>query len=196
MDHRLLDLLDLLARHTRAVSLRELAGRRRRAYAAASGRYGVLAVIEGDQVAITTVSGEHLAGERLTLLPPLPPGPGRSVSLLSSAFQAAMKAYGSACDSAETRRILRGADVPDKDIDRVLTISREAIGSGSIGAHKGERETAKLVGSLSYIDTARGRYALIERTDQAGRSYTSLMPMDVTGFRQRLHELLGAELWR
>jgi len=193
VDHQLLDLFELLARHTRAVSLRELADRHRRAYAAARGRYGVLAVIEGDQVMIAPVSGDHLAGELLSLLSPLPSGPGRTVSLPSSAFQAAMQAQSSTGDSAETRRILRQAGVHDKDADRVLTISREAIGSGSIGVHKRERERVKLIGSLSYIDTRHGRYALVERNDTSGRSYTNLMPVDIGGLRQRLQERLGTD---
>ncbi len=75
LDQRLVGLLDLLARHARAVSLRELVGRRRRAYAAASGRYGILGVIEGDEMSIAPVSGDHLADELLRLLPPLPAAP-------------------------------------------------------------------------------------------------------------------------
>jgi hypothetical protein len=193
LDHRLAGLLDLLAHHTRAVSLRELAGRRRRAYAAASGRYGAMAVIHGDQVSIDTVSGDHLASELLTLLAPLPAGPGRAVSLPSNAFESAMTAYAHTTDSSEARRVLRAAGIGGKDIERLLTIGREADSSGSIGAHRGERDDVKLIGSIAYADTSRGRYAIGRRNDRAGRSHTTIAPTDLNDLRRRLHDLLGTD---
>lgn len=190
LDDRLVDLLDLLARHRRAVSLRELAGHRRRGYAAASGRYGALAVIEGDQVSIGGISGDHLADELLNLLPPLPAGPGRAMALPSTAFETAMKAYTDTSDSSSARDVLRAAGVGGKDIERLLTIGREAVGHGSIGVHQGEHGDVRLVGSLAYTDTPQGRYAIARRDDHAGQSHTSIIPTDVTGLRRRMHELL------
>jgi len=195
LDYRLADLLDLMAHHTRAVSLRELAGWRRRAHAAANGRHGALAVIQGDRVSMFAIAGDHLAGELLALLPPLPAGPGRAVSAPSGAFEAAMTAYAHTSDSSAARDVLRAAGVSGKDIERLLMIGREAVGSGSIGVHKGPCGDVTLVGSLSYTDTARGRYAIMCRADHAGRSHTSVIPTDVHGLRRRLNDLLAADVW-
>jgi EspG family len=196
VDQRLIDLLDLLARHTRAVSMREIAGRCRRAYAAASGRYGALGVIEGDEVSIVPIFGDHLASELLRLLVPLPARPGRAVSMPSSIFTAAMQAYDDPIDSSQAHGILRNAGLDAKDIERVLTIGRQTIGSGSIGVHKGERESVKLIDSLGYIDARQGRYAIVERDDQAGQAYISVVPTDLDGLRKRIHKLLEVSVRR
>lgn len=191
LDPRLSGLLEVLARHDRGVSLYELTGRHRRAYAAASGRHGAMAVIEGDQVSITPISGDHLAGELLALLRPLSAGPGRALSMPSMALTAAMRAYADTADSSRARAILRDAGVSGGDIERVLTIGRQVVGSGSIGVYAGEHGAVRLVGSIAYTDTPEGRYAVVRRHDRAGQPYSTIIPADVHGLRRRLHELLA-----
>jgi hypothetical protein len=184
-------LLELLARHSRAASLRELAGRRRRAYAAAHERRGALAVVERDRVSIGPVAGDHVVTELLALLAPLPAGPGRAVTLPATAFRAGLAAYADGRDSTAARGVLAAAGVSGKDIERLLTIGRESVGSGSIGVHAGEPGGAALVGSLGYVDIARGRYAIVRGTDHAARPHVSLVPVDHDGLRARLHVLLA-----
>ena len=193
LDRRLTDLLGVLARHERAVSLRELAGHRRRAYAAAGGRHGAMGVIHRERVSVHAIPGDHLARELLAMLPDLPAGPGSAVSVPSTAFDAAMPAYTDARDSAEARRILHDAGVGGRDLERLLTIARDTVNCGSIGVHKREHNNAKFVGSLGYADTSRGRYAIVRRDDRAGRSYTTVIPTDIDGLHKRLQRLLGVD---
>lgn len=195
LDHRLADLLDLLARHDRAVDLRELGDRRRTALAAASGSHGALAAIEGELVTVSAINGDRFVLELLGLLPALPPGPGRTCSAPAGVLERAMKALADSTDSHQARAVLRPAGISGGDIEQLLRIARGTISSGSIGAYRGSRGgsygAARLVGSLAYLDTAQGRYLVLQRKDQSRQPYTTVIPVDLNGLHRHIHELLG-----
>jgi EspG family len=180
---------DLLARHTRAVSLRELAGLRRRAYAVSDGPRGALAVVQGDRVSVSAIRGEYVVDELLALLPPLPAGPGGAVAVPSGVFELAMQSYTDGSSAA--RDALRAAGLNGKDAARLLTVGRQALSSGSIGLYQGAFGDVRLLGSMAYADTADGRYAIVRRADHAGRPYTSVIPTDLQGLRRRVHGLFA-----
>jgi len=190
-DRDLAGLLDLLARHDRGVSLRELTNRRRRAYAAADGPYGAIGVIQDCQVSLYAVPGDHLVAELLKLLPRLPAGAGGAVSLPTTVFEAAMAAYSDPRDSTDARRVLTDAGVGGKHVERLLATARDLVDTGSIGVHTGRHTTVALTGSLGYTDTTSGRYTITRRDDHAGRSHTTVAPTDPDTLRRRVIELLG-----
>lgn len=192
LDHRLVAMLTLLARHDRAVDLRELAGRERSAVAVTSGGRGVLAAIEGQQIAIRAVSGDHIVAELLGLLPPAPPGRGRACSVRSDVLQHAMAALSTGTDNHQARVILREAGIRGGDVEHLLHTARSGVGASSIGVHRTARGRLRLVGTVAYTDTPGGRYITIRRDDPAGRSYTSLVPVDATGLRRHIQDLLTA----
>jgi hypothetical protein len=98
-----------------------------------------------------------------------------------------MRAY--ATDGSAARDVLRTAGVPGNDIERLLTLGRQAVAFGSIGVHRGSHGDVKLAGSLGYSDTPTGRYAIVRRDDHAGRSHTTVIPADPGALRSRVHGL-------
>lgn len=187
----LAELLELLATHDRALGWRELVGQRRRAYLAERGQTGVVAIVEGERIQISRQRANFLVPGLLHLLPPMPAGNGRAVSVPTETYQHAIQLAVDGKGTMEQRRLLRKAGVRGDQAEQLELLGRTTINTGAISVHRGKRGEVKLTGSLAYTDTSHGRYVILQRPDRSGVSYTSIMPADGKVLQRHVADLLG-----
>ncbi|MER5387889.1 ESX secretion-associated protein EspG [Saccharopolyspora sp. NPDC002686] len=183
-------MLRLLAHPDREVDGRLWLDRSVRVLAAAKGDEAVLVVKDGDQLTFRSASASGLPREAISVLPALPPGPGRSVSLRSSDLDAAAEEAGNNVEqltSALQRRGLRPDDA------EALTGMVSGVGArGQFGAAArdrfGRRVRADRV--VGFFDTTHGRYAQLRRESPSGDVWSTIAPVDARRLTAHLEELL------
>ena len=141
----------------------------------AAGRRAVRAVQRGDAIELTEVRDTAVVAAVVELLPPNPPGPGRSVTLPAAALQA--KRPGE--HRGELRQI---GSIMERPVLRV----------GQLGAMlRDERGGLRRLPGVAWFDTDQGRYATTVRRGSDGVDWTTLSPVDNGRLVHRLSEMLS-----
>ncbi|GGP70401.1 ESX secretion-associated protein EspG [Saccharothrix coeruleofusca] len=188
LDPALEDLLHLLNRPQQEVDGRLWLGRSVRVLAAAKGRSGVLAVLDGDQLTLRPASGEGLPREALSVLPPLGPGAGHSVTLPSPDLDAAAAG---ASTPEELETALRGRGVRAEDARTLAEMFRDAGHRGQFGVAArdkwGKRVRPERV--VAFFDTPKGRYVQMRRAAPGQQPWSTVSPVDLRRLTHHLDEL-------
>ncbi len=188
LDPLLEDLLHLLNRPQREVDGRLWLGHSVRVLAAAKGQSGVLAVLAHDQLTLRPASAEGLPREALSVLPPLPAGPGHSVTLPSADLDAAAQGANTP-DELERALVSRG--IRQEDARTLADMFRDAGNRGQFGAASrdkwGKRVRQDRV--VSFFDTPQGRYLQLRRAAPGQQPWSTVSPVDARRLIQHLEEL-------
>jgi hypothetical protein len=142
-----------------------------RALVAARGRYAVLAVQQRDGVRLDVLRDVSLPMAAVSVLRPMPAGPGRPVTVPASAMDrqgGAMRAVrGNAHDDVRALKEMLAGPI---------------TGTGHFAA---ARENTAALPAVTWIDTPRGRYASI------GTEWLTVAPADHSGLVRRLSQALA-----
>lgn len=184
------DILSALAKPEREVDLRAYAGRGTRVLAAAGGDVAGVAELSDGQVTLRRVSASGLPSAVLAALPTAVPGPGQSVTLRTSDFEAAAHASVGTRDGFQAA--LLGHGIRKDDAVVLGEMIKDVSGLGNFGAAArdklGRRRRAERV--VSFFDTEDGRYVQIRRPSQDGTMWTTISPADTRNLTHHVQELL------
>jgi hypothetical protein len=190
---RLADLVRQLARPQREIDGRLWFGRKVgsiRVLAGASGANAVLATLTTDGLTLREAAPNGLAREALSALPPLPAGPGESVTVPSRQLAAAAE---NAATPTEFEAALRENGIRDRDAAILATMMMRLRRHGQFGAANrdrwGHRTRAQRV--LSVFDTRAGRYLQTRSAAEPdAEPWTTVSPADQRLLTSQLDELL------
>jgi hypothetical protein len=186
---RLADLVRLLARPQREIDGRLWFGRKVgsiRVLAAASSAEAVLATLTNDGLALREIAPSGLAREALSVLPPLPAGPGESITVPSRQLAAAAD---NAATPTEFEAALRENGIRDRDAAILAAMMMRLRRHGQFGAATRDRwgHRTRATRVLSIFDTRTGRYLQTRSTaEPEAELWTTVSPAD--------HRLLISQL--
>ncbi|GGM40140.1 ESX secretion-associated protein EspG [Longimycelium tulufanense] len=199
LDPDLADRLAILARPEWEVDARlhiDPEGPRVSGLAASVGEHGVLARLDTRHLSLSRVPASGLARAVVSLLPPHPPGTGRSITLPAETLDVAAQRAGENARILEHELAAEGLD--SKSARKIAEVLGNTIRFGQFGAARtprhGTRQRASHV--VTFYDDPRGRY-LFSRRPGNGRAWCTLVPGDARRLVQQVSELV-AELddWR
>ncbi|MGQ0840659.1 ESX secretion-associated protein EspG [Actinokineospora sp.] len=155
------------------------------ALAVLGARHGVLATLREEHITFQALPAESMVRALVAALPPLPPGPGASVSVTGQQTTDAPSAV-----SGFMQRARPYAEQDRHAAQRILTRPRRGGGSFLINAptragRPGPSET------VSWIDTDAGRYAVTVTTGPDGRRHVTYLPADLARIEHHIHRLLA-----
>ncbi|MEV8442868.1 ESX secretion-associated protein EspG [Actinosynnema sp. NPDC051121] len=142
------------------------------ALATSDGRDGVLAVRQGEAVEFHRHSSDTVVRALVELLPELPPGPGSAVVVHAPAPKPPDEDFS---QFRFTGRV-RPAATADTAVAEILRRPRTGAGYFSAAVRKGHRETE--LGTVTYLDTDAGRWAVLSGTGPNGTPATTVVPTD------------------
>jgi hypothetical protein len=184
------DLLGVLAKPLREVDVRAFVGRNVRVLAAATDESAAVAELSEQTVVLRRASESSLASAALAVLPAVPAGVGRSVTLPTAEFERAAKSAGRARDSFGAALLEQGIR-PD-DAEALVEMIKDVAHTGNFGAaardRLGRRRRAERV--VSFFDTEDGRYVQIRRPADDGTMWTTISPADIRKLTHHVTELL------
>jgi hypothetical protein len=129
----------------------------------------------------------------LSVLPPMPAGPGQSITLPTADFTAAAA---EATKQEELAVSLRNRGVRDTDAKALAEMIGDIVNRGQYGSAVrdkwGRRVRATRV--ISFFDTADGRYLQIRRAEEGTAPWTTISPADHRRMLQHLTELHEEQL--
>lgn len=183
LDPRLARMLRVLERPDREVDARIWVDRPVRVLAAVRNEFAVLAVYADNKLHLRPAAVTGLPREVLTVLPAAEAGPGESVTLPSSQFEAA---------AAQTRTskafeaALKQNGVRDVDARNLVKMITDVQGQGQFGAAARDKWGSRLRAGyvISFYDTAEGRYVQIRKESRGGDAWSTISPVD----SRRLHQ--------
>lgn len=193
LDPRLVRLLGLLVRPDREIDARLWIGHPLRAFAAATGDAAVLATLVDDRrVTLTEADATGLPRFALSVLPPLPAGPGRSVTVRTADFEAAS----SAAKPAEFTAALSARGVRPEDARTLADMVDDLRAHARFGAATRDRwgrriRVDRVVGSF---DTDAGRYLQTSGAGPDGTRWTTISPATGRRLAHLVSDLLPAEV--
>ncbi|WP_086821145.1 ESX secretion-associated protein EspG [Allokutzneria sp. NRRL B-24872] len=191
LDAELERMLEVLALPDREVDGRVWLGRSVRVLAAARDGDGVLAVLEGSHLRLRQIADFGLPRTALSVLPTLPAGTGRSITLPSSDLDAAAAQAGNSVESLEAA--LRQYGVRAEDANALSTVVGDVGDRGQFGVaardSHGKRHRADRV--IGFFDTPAGRYLQTRSASPSGVPWSTISPADVRRLTQHLDELLA-----
>ncbi|SDO91340.1 EspG family protein [Actinopolyspora xinjiangensis] len=189
-------MLSVLDSPSREVDGRCWLGRGVRVLAAAPGESdeAVLVVKEEERLWLRPAAGSGLVREALSVLPEVPAGSGRSVSLPSADLDAAASESGD--DLSVLRRALSSRGVRTDDAAVLAGMLEGVHASGQFGAavrgvSTGRRRAEHVVG---FFDSGQGRHVQLRRATSSGEAWSTIAPADRRGLVERVAELLGDPL--
>lgn len=193
LDPELEWMLRLLARPRREIDGRMWFGRSVRVLAAAGqgsdGEDAVLAIKDSDQLTLRPAAASGLPREAASTLPPLPAGPGRSVTLRSADMDAAAAEAGD--DIEALRAALRRRGIRADDAETLTHMIGEASARGQFGAavrdHGSRRIRATHV--VGFFDSPHGRYVQLRRESPSGDPWSTVAPVDARRLVGHIDEL-------
>ncbi|ONI93042.1 hypothetical protein ALI22I_00400 [Saccharothrix sp. ALI-22-I] len=141
-----------------------------RALVVARGRQAVLAVQRADGVRLDVLRDVSLPVAAVSVLPPMPAGPGRPVTVQAAAMG----------QQGATRTARGGANDDVRALQSML--AGPITGTGHFAA---TRENGPTPPAVTWIDTPRGRYASV------GTDWLTVAPADHTGLVRRLSQALA-----
>jgi ESX secretion-associated protein EspG len=192
----LVRLLDLLRRPDREIDGRLWVGGELRVLVAATGDDAVLATLSGGAAGGAARGTLKLRGAEatglprfaLSVLPPMPAGPGQSITLPTADFTAAAA---EATKQEELAVSLRNRGVRDADAKALSEMIGDIVNRGQFGSAVrdkwGRRVRATRV--ISFFDTADGRYLQVRRAEEGTDPWTTISPADHRRMLQHLTEL-------
>lgn len=175
-------LLGLLAAPAERVELRAWGNVAIRAVAARRDQTAVLARRRGDDVVLTPCTSLPTAA--VGLLPPAPPGPGRTASVPTAVLDAALDHPSGAGLRADL--VDRGVSPDDAGpLARMLhgVAGRAQLGALTVDRWGTLRRSAEV---LDILDGPHGRYLVVRADD-----WTTVAPTDARRLRHRVAELLA-----
>jgi hypothetical protein len=191
------DLVGLFARGTLAIAaVGSSDGEGLCARAVTDGRFGVLAVENGQSIRFEPVTPPSLVRAVLGLLPVRRPGPGRSVTVTDEPVSVGRHASRRSDDDYAERRYLQAARRPAglSATQRAIAeeiMRRPRIGSGYVtvtARNRNGREGEPL--TMSWLDTDAGRYGVLPSTGPDGRLHVTYTPADLARLDQSLSRLV------
>ena len=184
------DILGVLAKPAREVDARAYVGRNVRLLAAAIGDNAVVAQLSDDTVTLWRTSESGLPSAALSVLPPAPAGPGRSVTLPTAEFERAAKAAGRSHEGFANA--LQDIGLRHDDAEALVEMIKDVTHTGNFGAASrdrfGRRRRADRV--VSFFDTEDGRYVQVRRPADDGTLWTTISPADNRKLNHHVTELL------
>ncbi|MFL6124147.1 ESX secretion-associated protein EspG, partial [Actinophytocola sp.] len=142
---------------------------------------------------LQTADATGLPRFALSVLPPVPPGPGQSITLPTADFTAAAR---EARKQEELAIALRDRGVRDADAKALAEMIGDIVNRGQYGSAVrdkwGRRVRANRV--LSFFDTADGRYVQIRRAEEGTEPWTTISPVDHRRLLQHLTTLHEEQL--
>ncbi|HEX2134212.1 MAG TPA: ESX secretion-associated protein EspG [Actinophytocola sp.] len=188
LDQRLAHLLSLLRRPDREIDGRLWIGSPVRVFAAATGDEAVLATMSGSSLTLRYADATGLPRFALSVLPPAPGGPGRSLTLRTADFEAAAEAA-TGRERFEAELLERG--VRPADARELAEMIGDVVNQGQFGSavrdRWGRRVRAPRV--VSFFDTADGRYLQLRQAEPDGDPWTTISPADPRRLLQHLTTL-------
>lgn len=191
LDEELAAMLRLLADPAREVDGRLWLGRSVRVLAVAREEDGVLAVLDSGRLSLRAVSGLSLPREAVSVLPPRPAGPGRSVTLPSADLDAAAAACGNDLDRLGPELLARG--IRAEDAGAISEMIKDAGDRGQFGVAATEQWERRRRGDrvIGFFDTPAGRYLQTRRGLDGAAAWSTIAPVDNRRLTQHLDEVLG-----
>jgi hypothetical protein len=185
LDPRLAHLLSLLCRPDREIDGRLWVGSSVRVFAAATGDEAVLATLSGSSLTLRPAEATGLPRFALSVLPPAPAGPGRSVTLPSADFEEAARAGGG---PKEFEAALLARGVRASDAAELTSMIGDVVHQGQFGSAVRDRWRRRVRAPrvLSFFDTADGRYLQLRQADPDTEPWTTISP---AGHRRMLQHL-------
>lgn len=181
-------LLSLLRKPDREIDGRLWLGGEVRLLAAATGDDAVLAVLANGKLTLRPADATGLPRFALSPLPPVPAGPGQSITLPTADFEAAAK---EARKQEELAVALRSRGVRAGDAQALADMIGDIVNRGQYGnAYRdrwGRRVRAPRV--ISFFDTEAGRYLQIRRESEESEPWTTISPANPRRMLQHLTEL-------
>ncbi|MBB5155103.1 ESX secretion-associated protein EspG [Saccharopolyspora phatthalungensis] len=193
LDPELEWMLRLLARPGREVDGRFWLQRSVRVLAAADTRseHAVLVVKDGDTLSLRPAAASGLPREAVSSLPPLPPGPGRSVSVRSGDLDGAAEEAGNNVEQLHSA--LRRRGIRPDDAETLMSMVAGVGARGQFGTaardRLGRRVRADHV--VGFFDTSHGRYAQLRRPSPSGDMWSTVTPVDTRRLIGHVEELLA-----
>jgi hypothetical protein len=187
-DPRLARLVMLLRRPDREIDGRMWVGHQLRLFAAATGDQAVLATMVGSQLTLREADATGLPRHALSVLPEASGGPGQSITLRTSDFEAAAR---EATDQQRLAAELRARGVRESDANDLAEMIGDVVNQGQYGSARrdkwGRRIRAHRV--ISFFDTKKGRYLQIRRESPGTEPWTTISPADPRRMLQHLTAL-------
>lgn len=183
VDPGLTAMLTALARPTSSVDVRLWGATEVRALAARADDTAVLAVLTCGNVTLRPID-DGLARHAVSVLPPLPAGPGRSVTLPTAALAEAAPAL-------DLAPALRARGVRADDAARLAEMITPLTARGQFGASRRDRygKRHRDPRTVSFFDTAAGRYLQLSTPNPDGEPWTTIAPADHRALLRHVGEL-------
>jgi hypothetical protein len=189
-DRDIEDMLGVLAKPDREVDVRAYVGRNVRALSASVGELGAVALLSDDTVTLRRTTDSSLPSGALSVLPPAPAGPGRSVTLPTADFEGAAAAAGRTRDGFGNALLERGLRHDDAEV--LVEMIKDVTHMGNFGAAARDRLGRRRRGQrvVSFFDTEDGRYVQTRRPADDGTMWTTISPADMRKLTHHVTELL------
>jgi hypothetical protein len=161
----------------------------RTALSSTDGRVGVLAEQQGESIAFRRIHPDMVVRRLVGVLPAMRPGPGTSVTISDTSSPTRP----SDDDFSEFRFTSRMKPAPSALAVATDITRRTRLGAGyfTITARgRNDRETE--LGTLTYLDTDAGRYAVIPGTDPHGRMSATYTPADQAFLDRQLTRIVDS----
>ncbi|MCI2419110.1 ESX secretion-associated protein EspG [Saccharopolyspora sp. K220] len=192
LDPELEWMLRLLARPGSEVDGRIWLQRSVRVLAAAEtgSEHAVLVVKDRDTLTLRTAAASGLPREAVSVLPPLPPGPGRSVSVRSSDLDGAANEAGDNTEQLNSALQRRGIRADDAEALTSMVAGVAASGQFGTAARDWSGRRVRADHVVGFFDTAHGRYAQLRRESPSGDVWSTIAPADTRRLIGHVEELL------
>ncbi|WP_133908455.1 ESX secretion-associated protein EspG [Actinophytocola oryzae] len=184
------EILGILARPAREVDARVHVGRQVRVLGAITGEAAAVAELSEDTVTLRRASVPSMPAAVLAALPPVPAGPGRSVTLPTADFEHAAQNAGRTREGFGEALLATGLRADDAEA--LVEMIKDVAHTGNFGAaardHLGRRRRGERV--VSFFDTEDGRYVQVRRPADDGSMWTTISPADLRKLTHHVTELL------
>jgi hypothetical protein len=182
--------LHLFARGSLAIALIGTAGDTQPiALAAADDRSGVVAVQHGESIEFRLCQAEAVARGLVGLLPVMRPGPGASVTVTNASAPARGQPVEEDFSDLTFATKVK-APAPLSGSRRAAAeeiLRRPRLGAGYfLVTARGRNDQEAALGTINYLDTDIGRYAVIPTTEPDGRMAATYTPIDHVGLDRHL----------
>jgi hypothetical protein len=166
-----------------------------RAVLAASGRRGVLVIAAEEQVSVHRISPHGLGGQAATLLPNVPAGHGRSVTVPTAMLEAATR------DASDDLRLLHSA-LQRRGIRRdtahlVTVMNQGVINTAQFGVTAATGDGRRMRRGdhvVGWWQNSSGGYLAEQHRSSSGESWTTIAPTDVVRLAQQIERQLDSLL--
>ncbi|RZS34827.1 ESAT-6 protein secretion system EspG family protein [Herbihabitans rhizosphaerae] len=158
------------------------------ARACGKGKHAVLAVEHDTRLRFTTIFPTALAREAVGLLPQLPAGPGRSITVTNRSADRKPLEDNEDRSFLRQPRAARGATREDRELASLM--SRPSTGGGFFAVtHRDQMGRQQTSSELTWMDTEAGRYLIRHHPEQDGPGRTTVSPADTGRLVEALRSL-------